>query len=172
MANGSEKTVKATLKNINISPRKVRLVADLIRGQNATSALAQLKMTNKRGSEPLEKLINSALANARNQNLDQSRLVVDTLTVDKGLTFKRALPKSRGRVGLVERKFSHVNLVLKEADSKAPKYVIHKKEKKIKDIKPEQIKPKKQQDFKEAEKKPKKEKKPGFMKKIFQRKSI
>ena len=167
-----DKKARAVAKNINISPRKVRLVADLVKGQSVTSAIAQLKMTNKRASEPIEKLINSAVANAKNKNLDPNRLVIDTLSVDKGLTFKRALPKARGRVGIVERKFSHINLVLKEADIKGPEYVIHEKPKKVKEIKPEQVKQPKEKDFKEPEKKPKKEKKPGFMKKIFQRKSI
>jgi len=172
MADQQIKAVNASIKNLNISPRKVRLVTDLIKGHHVTSAMAQLQNLPNRASHDVAKLLNSALANAREKNMDLGRLVVDSITVDKGRVLKRARAKARGRVGTIEHKHSHVNLILKESpDVKPVQFVIPQKVKKVKTIKedkPDKEKPK----YEEPQKKEQKKAKKGFMQKIFRRKSI
>ncbi|MBU2101403.1 50S ribosomal protein L22 [Patescibacteria group bacterium] len=166
------KISKASIKNLNISPRKVRLVADLIRGQSVNEALAQLQMIGKRSSEPMTKLIKSATFNARERGLDVNKLLIDTITVDKGRVLKRGLSRGRGRVTPLEKKQSHINLTLREdASVKSPKFVFHEKPKKVKAEKraPKEDKPK----YEKGDESSKKErKKSGFVNKFFQRKSV
>ena len=171
MADKKEKIVKASMKNLNISPRKVRLVANLIKGQTAVGAIAQLQVLPNRSTDPLIKLVRSALASAQNLNLDTRKLVVDTISVNKGRTLKRGMARGRGRVTPIRKTQSHIDLILKESDKVvAPAYTVPQKPKKVKEFTPSddrQEKPK----FKEEEIKQGR-KKDGFMKKIFQRKAI
>ncbi|HIR53493.1 MAG TPA: 50S ribosomal protein L22 [Candidatus Onthovicinus excrementipullorum] len=106
---------KAT--NVRISPRKVQIVLDLIRKQPADKAMAILKYTPKAACEPLEKLLKSAMANAENNNnMDVSRLYVDTCYVCPGPMLKRIRPRAHGRAYRINKRTSHITLVLKEQE--------------------------------------------------------
>jgi len=108
---------RAYLKYARISPRKVQIVLDLIRGKNADMALAILKHTPKAASEPLKKLLDSAVANAENNNnMDKSRLYVSECFVCPGPTLKRIRPRAQGRAFRVLKRTSHVTMVLKERE--------------------------------------------------------
>ena len=104
---------KAKLNELRMAPRKVRLLIDLIRGLDVEEAKAQLRLSNKNASEPLLKLLNSAIANAEhNHNLDKSTLNVKIATVDEGPMLKRWKPRAFGRATPVRKKSSHVKIVL------------------------------------------------------------
>ena len=105
--------VTAKLSYLRMGPRKVRLVADLIRGRSVGRAIDILTVTNKRPAKPLLKLLMSAVANAKhNFSLAQDALKVATLTVDGGPMLKRWMPKAHGRATPVRERTSHINLVL------------------------------------------------------------
>lgn len=107
--------VKAKAKHIRISPRKVRLVVDLVRGMNVGNALNQLKFTNKKAAGPIQKLIDSAIANAVNDfELEKSNLFIKEIKVDEGATMKRWMPKARGRATPIRKRTSHISLILGE----------------------------------------------------------
>jgi len=106
---------KAVLKYLRVSPRKARLVADLVRGKTAQYAMDALKFTNRAASAPIRKLIESAVANAENNHgLDADILWVKELTVDPGPTLKRFMPRAQGRAYMVRKRTSHVSVVLAE----------------------------------------------------------
>lgn len=108
---------RAHLKYARISPRKVSIVLDLIRNQPVDKAMAILKYTPKAACEPLQKLLKSAMANAENnQNMDVSRLYVAECFVCQGPILKRIRPRAQGRAFSIQKKTSHVTLVLKERD--------------------------------------------------------
>jgi len=108
-------TAKATY--VRISPRKVQIVLDLIRNQPADKAMAILKYTPKAACEPLIKVLKSAMANAEtNHNMDVSRLYVAECSVCQGPTLKRMRPRAQGRSYRINKKTSHITLVLKEAE--------------------------------------------------------
>jgi len=109
--------VTASLSNFRIAPRKMRLVASLIKGKSVTDASNILSVTTKHSSEPLLKLLNSALANAKNLGISTEGLFVKECRVDGGVTMKRHMPGSRGTAFAIRKKTSHVALVL------APKVV-------------------------------------------------
>lgn len=108
---------RATLKYARISPRKVKIVLDLIRNQNADKAMAILKFTPKSACEYLEKLLASAMANAENNhNMDVSKLYVAECFVCPGPTLKRIRPKDHGKAFSILKRTSHVTIVLKERE--------------------------------------------------------
>ena len=108
-------TAKATY--IRIAPRKVQIVLDLIRNQPADKAMAILKYTPKAACEPLMKLLKSAIANAENNNnMDVSRLYIAECSVSQGPTLKRIRPRAQGRAFRINKKTSHITLVLKEME--------------------------------------------------------
>ncbi|MCD5382237.1 MAG: 50S ribosomal protein L22 [Candidatus Pacebacteria bacterium] len=116
--------MKATLKNYRQSPRKVRLIADLVRGKDVSKALATLKFVNKRASEPFTKLINSAVANATQQGAAVESLFIENVAVDKGVVLKRFMPRARGSASRINKRSSHITVVLEErqkANSKKQK---------------------------------------------------
>ena len=107
--------VRAELKNLRISPRKVRLVAGILRGLDVAHAKYQLDAVVKKSSWPLTKLIDSAVANATNNfNLEASNLFVKEINVDEGPKLKRFRPKGFGRTSPIEKKTSHVRIILDE----------------------------------------------------------
>jgi len=107
--------MKAYLKNFRQSPRKTRLLADFVRGKEVTRVLAELPFVAKRASGPMEKLIKSAVANAKeNFGLEQDDLMVKEITVDKGYTFKRFMPRAFGRAAPVHKHTSNVSVVLEK----------------------------------------------------------
>lgn len=105
--------MKAILSNYKQSPRKVRLVADLIKGKNVKEAETQLTFLVKRASDPIKKLLNSAVANAVNQTgASEEELVIKSVTVDKGPVLKRFMPRAFGRASRINRRTSNVTLTL------------------------------------------------------------
>ena len=107
---------RATLKFARISPRKVNIVLDLIRGKDAEKAMAILKFTPKAACEYLEKLLISAMANAENKNMDMKNLYVAEFYVCPGPTLKRIRPKDHGRAHRILKRTSHMTIVLKERE--------------------------------------------------------
>ena len=109
------KEARATLKFARISSRKVKIVADLIRGKDVDEALAIMKFTPKASSEVLEKLLKSAIANAENNNgMSVENLYVEECYANKGPTMKRIRPRAQGRAYRIEKRMSHITLVLDE----------------------------------------------------------
>lgn len=107
--------VKAKAKYIRMSPRKTRLVVDVIRGLNVAKALDQLQFNQKWACKPVAKLVNSAVANATNNfELDVDNLYIKSVTVDEGPVLKRMMPKAHGRGTTILKKTSHINLILGE----------------------------------------------------------
>jgi len=105
--------VKATLKYLRIAPRKVRLLANLIRGKKVKEARNLLSFSLKRGSQPLVKLLEGAIANARhNFQLEEEGLWISEVKVDEGPKLKRWRARARGRAAEIQKKTCHVNLVL------------------------------------------------------------
>ena len=104
--------MKAILKNYRQSPRKVRLIADLVRGKKVAHALETLKFVNKRASDPFAKLIRSAEANAKSQGVDVAALVIKSVAVDKGTVFKRFMPRARGSAARINKRNSHISVEL------------------------------------------------------------
>jgi len=128
--------MKAFLKNYRQSPRKVRLVADLIKGNRVAEAFTQLKNLPKRASGPVEKLLASAVANAKNSGISESDLYVENVTVNKGIVMKRSMPRARGSASRINKRTSHVMLTLieKTTEKKAKKVVKADKEPKEKKV--------------------------------------
>lgn len=111
--------VVAKLKNIRIAPRKVRLVADLIRGKSVGNAQSILNFTVRKASQPIAKLLKSAVANAKNNfQMGESDLRVSKIIVDEGPKYKRWMMKARGQAGEIQKKTSHVTLFLDKIDLK------------------------------------------------------
>lgn len=107
--------IKAKLKNLRISPRKIRLVVDVIRGMEVSVALSQLKFINKKAVKPLEKLIKSGVANAEhNYELDKDNLYIKEIRVDEGATLHRWMPRAYGRATPIRKRASHILLTLAE----------------------------------------------------------
>ena len=107
----------AHLKHARISPRKVQIVLDLIRGKDADMAMAILKNTRRGASEYLIKLLKSAMANAENNfQMDTSKLYVSECFVTPGPTMKRLMPRAKGSADRILKRTSHVTIVVKERD--------------------------------------------------------
>jgi large subunit ribosomal protein L22 len=104
--------VTAKLSTYRQAPRKVRLLADLIRGQKTDVALKQLMVSTKRASDPVTKLLQSAIANAREQKMDLESLVVSEARVDKGKIMYRRRARARGRAMPIRKRTSHVFIAL------------------------------------------------------------
>lgn len=109
------KDAYAYAKYLRISPRKVSIVLDLIRGKKATVAMAILKNTNKIACEYLEKLLKSAMANAENNfHLDPDRLYVSECFVTEGPILKRIMPRAQGRAFRILKRTSHITIAVRE----------------------------------------------------------
>lgn len=105
--------VKAFARYIHVSPRKLRLVANLIHQTPVDVALEQLRFSSKNAALPLTKAINSAVANAvHNFNLNKDDLFVKAVTIDQGPVFKRYAPRAQGRAFVERKRTSHINVVL------------------------------------------------------------
>lgn len=131
--------VTVKLKYLRISSRKVRLAADLIRGQKVLEAETRLEFLRKKAAEPLRKLLKSGMATAENDfHLEKSNLYISKITVDEGPTLKRQRSRARGRTSPIRRRSSHITMVLKEIQpgKKIKKAkIIEKPKKEPKDIK-------------------------------------
>jgi len=107
--------VTSKLNYLRIAPRKVRLVTDLIRGKDAREAETLLDFTFKKAGQPLKKLLNSALANAKNNfKLEAKNLFISEIFVNEGPKLKRWRARARGRAAEIQRKTSHITLILEE----------------------------------------------------------
>jgi large subunit ribosomal protein L22 len=107
--------VNAKARYIRMSPKKVRLVIDVVRGMDIAPALAQLKFINKRAATPVEKLIKSAVANAmHNFELKEDNLFIKEIRADDGPTLKRWHPRAFGRAGSIRKRSVHITLILGE----------------------------------------------------------
>ncbi len=114
--------ITASLKNFRISPRKARLVADMVRGKNVLIAKDLLANALKAGRHPISNLIDSAIANAVNNfKMEKDSLFIKEIRVDQGLVMKRFMPVSRGSAHPIKKKTSHISIVLAPAESKAKK---------------------------------------------------
>ncbi len=112
---GVNMETKAKLRFLRMSPKKVRAVADVIRGLGVAEAQRQLQFANRLAGRPLLKLLNSAIANAENnQGLIKDNLYVKEIRVDEGPTLKRWQPKAHGRATPLRRRSSHISIVLGE----------------------------------------------------------
>ena len=106
--------MKAALKNYRQQPRKVRLIADLIRGKSVQKAIALLRFTDKRATEPFMKVLQSAVANAVQQGKNAEALIVKSVSVNKGITYKRFMPRARGASSRINKRTSHIAIELGE----------------------------------------------------------
>ena len=107
--------MQAVLDNYNQTPRKVRLVTDLVKGKRIPDALTALTFLPKRASGPIAKLIQSAAANAKNKGEDPEKLTVSDITVESAGMFKRYMPLAFGRASMIRRRRSRVTLKLAPA---------------------------------------------------------
>lgn len=190
--------VKATLKNLRMSPRKVRLVTDSIVGMNVDAALVQLRYVVKKTSGIMEKLLLSALANAENNfGLDRDNMFVSSILVGEGARLKRWLPRAQGRATLILKRTCHIKLEIEEkveGKNRKSKQQLEKerakreeeREKMLKEDAKRLAEEEKEQEVAEkeiVEKAPvkkilpkkdevKKGQDSGFLKKVFQRKSV
>lgn len=104
--------MKATLSNYGQSPRKTRLVTNLVKGKRVAEALTALKFLEKRAADPVAKLIRSALANAENQGESGKDLFIKSISVNKGLVRVKFMPRAFGRASPIRRRMSHVTVEL------------------------------------------------------------
>ena len=116
----ADNEAKAVSKMLRISPQKLNLVAQLIRGKKVASALADLEFSRKRIARDVRKCLESAIANAENNHdLDVDDLVVAEAHVAKGIVMKRFRPGSRGRAGKLYKPFSHLTIVVRQVEAEA-----------------------------------------------------
>jgi large subunit ribosomal protein L22 len=116
----AENEAKAIARNIRVSPQKLNLVAQLIRGKKVATALADLEFSRKRIARDVRKCLQSAIANAENNHyLDIDDLIVAQAHVGKGLVMKRFHARARGRAGRIEKPFSHLTIVVRQVEAEA-----------------------------------------------------
>jgi large subunit ribosomal protein L22 len=113
--------MKAFFKNYRQSPRKVRVVASLVKGKSVNHALTQLDFLAKRAGLPLKKMLMSAIANAKNMGIDAENLIVKEFRVDKGITMKRMMPAAMGTGHRINKRTSNITLLLAEKVAKIKK---------------------------------------------------
>jgi len=176
------KTQTAKLNFLRIAPRKVRLVANLIKGMQAIEAEAQLLVNPKRAAESVLKLLRSAIANAKEKKFDVEKLVVKEIRVDGGPMLKRFMPRAQGRAASIHKLSSHITIILEESEKvKKSRFKIVKKTRvkksEITKMKKEEMKHEKEHEHKTeyAEDKKndiKQKEKPGVARKMFNRKAI
>jgi large subunit ribosomal protein L22 len=113
----TDNEAKAVARTLRISPQKLNLVAQLIRGKKVQTALADLEFSRKRIAKEVRKCLESAIANAENNHdLDIDDLVVSQAHVGKGLVIKRFHARGRGRAGKIMKPFSHLTIVVRQAE--------------------------------------------------------
>ncbi|MBK7273694.1 MAG: 50S ribosomal protein L22 [Actinomycetales bacterium] len=113
---------KAVARHVRVTPMKARRVIDLIRGKNATDAVATLMFAQQAASEPVRKVLQSAMANARvkadaaSEAFDERALVVSAAYVDEGATMKRFRPRAQGRASRINKRTSHITVVVTQPE--------------------------------------------------------
>jgi len=169
--------VKASLKYLRMSPRKVRLTANLIKGLDVKEAEYQLKSSNKRPSPEILKLLKSAVKNAEhNFNLSYDNLFVYQIKVDQGPTLVRYMPRARGVANEIRKRSSHITLILKEkspsAKKEEKKEEISEKEEKTKETILKETKKERKAGVKEETKKERVKTPVLARQRVFRRKAI
>jgi large subunit ribosomal protein L22 len=109
---------RAIVRDVTMSPRKVRIVANMIRGKRVEEALGMLQLLPKKGARIIHKLVHSAAANLEDRSkgeVDTENLVIKTIQVDNGKIIKRWMPRAMGRANRIQRRTSHITVVLDEA---------------------------------------------------------
>jgi large subunit ribosomal protein L22 len=115
-----ENEAQAVARSLRVSPQKLNLVAQLIRGKKVEKALADLTFSHKRIAKDVKKTLQSAIANAENNHdLDVDQLIVAEAYVGKNLVMKRFHPRARGRMGRIEKPFSQLTIVVREVQEQA-----------------------------------------------------
>lgn len=158
----------AILRYLRIAPRKVRLVADLVKGLPVNEAEARLMLAPQRAAKPILKLLRSAVVGAKQNELNVEQLYIAALRVDQGPMLKRYMMRARGGASQIQKKMSHVTLALAENPNQKPgRFTIVVEKKAKKEDEPKKRRPKKQVEDKAPDAKPKK----GFFGRTFSRKS-
>ena len=117
--------ITASLQNYRITPRKVRLVADMIRGKGVAEAKNILDNANKKARHPISALIDSAVANAsHNHKIEKGNLFIKEIRVDQGYVLKRSMPMSRGSAFPLKKRTSHISIILAPAPEKKAKKAV------------------------------------------------
>ncbi len=164
----------ASIRHLRLAPRKVRSVATLIKGMTVNEATAQLMVTRRRPATIILKLLRSAVANAKQANkFDMEKLYIFSIRVDGATMLHRSLPRARGHADPIQKKSSHVTIILQEREPKNGNRFTFKQKSKKKSTGPDSDRPRRQ---------PKKTveegghaeagNNPGFFRKVFSRKSI
>ncbi|HAM95821.1 50S ribosomal protein L22 [Candidatus Azambacteria bacterium RIFCSPHIGHO2_01_46_10] len=171
--------ITAKLKHLRMAPRKVRVVANLIKGLNIDQARAQLRALPKRASGPVLKTLNSAVANAEhNFQLSKDNLYIAKIFVDGGPMLKRWMPRAMGRASAIQKKTSHLTVILGERiAAKAVKKAIKAKAVQTKQVPETALEKTAAEKIKSAPRAEKKEaiakeRAGGFAKRMFRRKSV
>ena len=113
---------RAVARHVRVTPQKARRVVDLIRGKNATDAVSILRFAPQGAAEPIRKVLESAIANARvktAERFDERELVVASAFIDEGPTMKRFRPRAQGRAGRINKRTSHITVVVAPKPAKA-----------------------------------------------------
>lgn len=108
--------MKASLSNYRQTPRKTRLVTELVKGKGVSEALVALKFLDKRAAAPIAKLIASAAANAEKQGENKDKLFIQNVTVHKGIVAMRSMPRAFGRSSPIRHRMSHISVILGKRD--------------------------------------------------------
>lgn len=170
--------IKAKLMNLDVAPRKARAIAGLMRNRSALEAKAELSLRRERAAGPMLKLLDSAIANAKNLGFKPEKLVIKEIRVDGGPMLKRWLPRAQGRATPIQKKRSHIFLKLEESEKvKTSKFVFPEKTSKETSKKPRtEKKPKSEKPKVELEEKTTGLEEPkdkgGLVRRVFRRKSI
>lgn len=164
------KTQTAKLNHLRISPRKARLVANMLKGLSANEAEAQLLISPQKSVGPILKLLRSAVSNSKQQQLNPENLFIKEIRVDGGPMLKRFMPRAQGRATMIQKKTSHITLVLGESEKpRTTRFKIVKSERilksKARKIEKEKLKAIEKEKIKTQPKE-------GFIKRMFRRKSI
>jgi large subunit ribosomal protein L22 len=162
------------LRNLDIAPRKVRIVADAVRGMSLNEAEANLLVQRKRASRPILKLLRSAKAGALAKDMNVDQLYIQSIRVDQGAMLKRFMPRARGSASAIQKKMSHIILVLGEnPNAKPTRFTIEVKKKAKKN--PETGTPRRRKKTVDEEERAEGEsaspQKKGFFKRTFSRKA-
>lgn len=116
----AENEAKAVARTLRVSPQKLNLVAQMIRGKKVQAALADLEFSRKRIARDVQKCLQSAIANAENNHdLDIDDLIVAQAHVGKSLVIKRFVPRGRGRAGRIMKPFSHLTIVVRQVEKQS-----------------------------------------------------
>jgi large subunit ribosomal protein L22 len=164
----------ASIRHLRLAPRKVRSVATLIKGMTVNEATAQLMVTRRRPATIILKLLRSAVANAKQANkFDMEKLYIASIRVDGGTMLHRSLPRARGHADPIQKKSSHVTIVLQEREPKKGNRFNFKAKAKKKAVGPDSDRPRRQAK-KDVEEGGHAEggNNPGFFRKVFSRKTI